>query len=267
MSMTNCFSQIALKKCFRKIFTLLAETKKELTAVWFEISEFCKQLDLKKEELYQLILNFESVKRIKGNYTFYISVNKILFILEALHIIDYDIVKLCGILDFSGFEDLIYRILIKNNYFAIKNFRFSDNYQYVRKKKKKRYEIDVIGLHRNYMLIIDAKQWNKKDSFSAMNHAANLQYRRVKALKKNPEIFTNLIHELLGPKPRLKRHLPLNLIPLMVTLEDNSVLFNNKDIPLVSIYKFSGFLREFQDLLNLYPSEKIKKISLQQRLV
>jgi hypothetical protein len=236
-------------------------------AVWFEISEFCDTLEINREELYQLILHFESIKRIKGNYTYYISVNKVFFILEALRILNYDIIKLCSILDFNGFEELIYRILLKNKYFAVKNFRFTDSSELAKKTGQKRYEVDVIALYQNFMLIIDAKQWNKKDSFAAMNHAANLQYQRVKALKKNPIIFSNLIHRLMGPKPRLKKYLPLNLIPLMVTLEENSILLNNKAIPLVSIYKFSGFLREFPNLLDNYKTEKIETISIQKRII
>ncbi|MGV9200356.1 MAG: hypothetical protein ACOC4M_16235 [Promethearchaeia archaeon] len=264
--MPHYYSHVQLENKFQIIFSLLTNTKKKLTVVWFEIAEFCENLEIDEEELYQLILNFESIKRIKGNYTYYISINKVLFILEALRILKYDIIKLCSILDFSGFEELIYHILLRNNFYAVKNFRFTDNSEFSTTTNQNRYEIDVIGIYRKYMLIIDAKQWKKKDSFSAMNRAANLQFRRVKALKKNTLILSDLIHRLLGPKPRIKSHLPLKLIPLMVTLEENAIILNNKEIPLVSIYKFSGFLREFPNFLDLYKTEKISKISVQKRL-
>ncbi|MFO8017695.1 MAG: NERD domain-containing protein [Promethearchaeia archaeon] len=263
--MSQSMSSTQLESMFRIIFSLLSDTKRKLVVVWFEITEFLDHLDIHEEELYQLVLNFESIKRIKGNYTYYVSVNKVLFILEALRILNYDITMLCSILDYAGFEQLIYQILLKNNFFALTNFRFSDTSDFQKTTKQKRYEIDVIGVYRKYMLIIDAKQWKKKDSFSAMNRAANLQYQRVKALKKNPLAFSDLIHQLLGPKPKLKKYLPLNLIPLMVTLEENSIKLNKREIPLVSIYKFSGFLREFPSI-DLYKTEKIKKVSIQQRL-
>ena len=83
-----------------------------------------------------------------------------------------------------------YQHYIKNEA-STKNFRFSDNSSLKYETSQKRYEIDVIGIYQNYILIIDAKQWKRKDSYGAMNKAANLQYQRVIALKKNPETFAD----------------------------------------------------------------------------
>ena len=102
----------------------------------------------------------------------------------------YDIRSLSELLNYDAFEGLIGEILCRNNYFTIKNFRFSDKSNYKSITAQKRYEIDIIGIYLKYVLLIDAKQWRRKDSFSALNNAADLQYRRAIALKKNPEAFS-----------------------------------------------------------------------------
>ena len=87
---------------------------------------------------------------------------------------------------------LVEEILSRNNYITIKNFRFSDKSNFKSKTSQKRYEIDIIGIYLKYILLIDAKQWRRKDSFSSINKAADLQFRRAIALKKILNFFRNL---------------------------------------------------------------------------
>jgi len=94
-----------------------------------------------------------------------------------------------------------------------------------------------------------------------------LQLQRVIALKKNPEIFSKLIHKLLGINPRIRTYLPLKLIPIIVSIEENSIRINENQVPLVSITNFNTFLQEFQNYLHYYKVIEIKKVNIQKQLV
>ncbi|MFW9866691.1 MAG: NERD domain-containing protein, partial [Candidatus Thorarchaeota archaeon] len=203
-----------------------------------------------------------SISLKKGNYIDYIVINKILFIIECINFLTYDIKDLSEVLDYSGFEALIKEILLKNNYISITNFRFSSNSQFKPLPSQKRFEIDVIGIYLKYILIIDAKQWKRKDSFNSLNKAANLQFHRVKVLSKHPEIFSSLILKIRGNFADLKRHLPFTLIPMMVTLEDNSIKLSENQVPLVSIYEFNNFLHELPKNLQYFKTVQVNNVIL-----
>jgi len=266
--MPNLYDPSSIKHFFYDIYKILNETDKDVVKVWSEVSEIAvlKHLDLNKYELEEFLNYFEFLTREKGNYKYYIVINKIKFILQCITHLDFDLKSLSELLDYTGFEALISEILIENNYNVIKNFRFSDKSNFKSKTKQGRYEIDVIGIYRNFILLIDAKQWKRKDIFSSMNKAANLQYQRVLALKKNPEIFSNLIYQLLGSSPNIRKYLPFRLLPIMVTLEYNGIKMNDNHVPLISILEFNSFLQEFQMYLEHFKVIKISKVNVQSKL-
>ncbi len=265
--MSNLYSKSSVKLFFHEILKILRNTDKNVVEVWQELSEIEFLKRLSKFELYDFLMNFDFIDITKGNYINYVSINKILFIMIALKHLELDIKVLSEILDYNGFEALIQEILLRNDYKAIKNFRFTDRSNFKSTTSQKRYEIDVIAMRQKYVLIIDAKQWKRKDSFNSINKAANLQLQRVIALKKNPEAFSKLVQELLGIDPNLNKYLPFKLIPLMVTLEDNGIRINDNQIPLVSISQFNAFLQEFQIYLDYYNIIEIKKVFIQKQLV
>ncbi len=266
--MANLYSTVSIKQFFYEIYAILKDTDKKATEVWFEISEISFLNNLDKYELTEFLLNFNFIEMKKGNYKInYISINKILFVMESIKVLNLDIKSVAELLDFTGFELLINKILSRNNFKVLNNFRFSDKSNFKYKTSQKRYEIDVIGLNRNIILLIDAKQWKRKDTYSSMNKAANLQYQRIIALEKNPDAFSKLIHSLLGINPNLKNYLPFNLIPIMVTLEDNFNKLNDNQVPLVSIYYFNTFLQELHKYLQYYKIIKIKSVNIQKKLM
>ena len=264
--MSNLFSKSSLKQLFLEIYGILKETDSKVTEIWFEIAEikFFKNFD--NSGLLDFIKNFEFLSVEKSNFINYIVINKIAFIIDCFKYLEIDIHKLSSLLDYDGFEALIKAILLENNYRVIKNFRFSDRSNFKSETSQKRYEIDVIGIYQNYILIIDAKQWKKKDSYSSINKAASLQLQRAIALKKNPETFSNLIYTLLERTHKLQSILPFILIPVMVTLEDSSIKISEKSIPLVGIYHFNSFLQELRENLRYFNTLKVKKIFVQKQL-
>ena len=265
--MSNFFSPQTVKQFFLEIYTLLKESNSEVTEVWLEISEiecFTKYRDL---EIHEFLEKFEFASIKRGNYIDYIVLDKILFITKCIQYLEQDVNSLSLLLNYDGFEVLIQEILSQNNYRTLKNFRFSDRSNLKYETSQKRYEIDVIGIYQNYVLIMDAKQWKRKDSYSAMNKAANLQYQRVVALKNNPEIFSDLLQKLLGMNFSLSKRLPLILIPIMVTLESNWIKVNDNSIPLVGIYNLNSFLQELSMNLQDFKTVEISKLKVQKQLL
>jgi hypothetical protein len=255
-----------LKQFFTEIFFILKETDTNVNEIWLEFSKITSLVNLDKSELKYFIGKFSFITIKKGNYISYIVIDKILFIVEAIRILEFDIRQITGILNYSGFEILVGEILSQNGYHTTKNFRFSDKSNFKSKTSQKKYEIDIIGIYSQYVLIIDAKQWKHKDSFSSINKAANLQYHRATALEKNPDVFANLIQILLGNKINKKKRLPFILVPMMVTLEDNSIKINDNQIPLVSIYELNSFLQELYTNLIYFKTIEINHIFIQRSL-
>ena len=237
-------AKIPLKQLYNELYSILRETDTNVTEIWWEISGIPFLNQFSNFELRDFLMNFEFISLQKGNYQDYVVINKILFIMESIKILKLDIKDISEILNYDGFEALVQEILSRNNYVSIKNVRFSDKSNFKSKTSQKRYEIDIIGINLKYILLIDAKQWRRKDSFSSINKAADLQLRRAIALKKNPEFFSNLVQNILGINTIIRKRLPLILIPMMVTLEDNSIKINNNQIPLVSVYELNSFLHE-----------------------
>ncbi len=229
-----------LKRFFIEIFNILKTSDPKVIEVWIEPSEVLFFNRYNKYQINEFLEIIDSVSIKKGNYSDYIVINKIPFIVEAIKSLDLDIRDLALIITFDGFEALIAEILKLNNYKTINNFRFSDKSNLKNPNSQKRYEIDVIAVQKNYMLFIDAKQWKRKDSFGAMNKAGNLQFTRVKALVNNPEVIYKLCKKL-----KMKTNMEeMILIPFMVSLEQNFFKMNENKIPLVSICQLNSFLQE-----------------------
>lgn len=265
--MMDPYSFSSIRRFFLEIYNLLKESNSEVFEIWFEFSDidFFKTFD--KYEIYDFIERFEFITVQKGNYVPYIVIDKIAFITRCVNYLDLDINQLSYLLNYAGFEALIQELLSQNHYETIKNYRFSDRSELKYETSQKRYEIDVIGIFQNFILVIDAKQWKRKDSYSAMNKAANLQYQRVIALKKNPEIFSNLVQEILGlTYNNYNKRLPFTLIPLMVTVESNWIKINENSIPLVSILNLNSFLQELSENLQYFKTVLVEKITLQKQL-
>ncbi len=256
-------SRLDLKDFFLEIFWFLSKSDVELRNPWISCSEieFLKQFDEYQRD--QFLRQIPFIRKERWNY---ISIDKIAFILEAMEFLRKDLQVLSELLDCHGFEVLIQEILKRNGYYSLRNFHFSDKSNFKNKTKQKKYEIDVIGFNNKYMLCIDAKQWRKKDSYASINKAANLQFQRILALQHNPNILSAMLQGLIGMSKMKRLRLPFFLVPIMVTLEDNTSRFNEQNIPLVSIYQFNAFLQEFYLNLPHFCKVKVNRLSYQAQL-
>ncbi len=264
--MPDQLSELSIKQFFNEIYHILIDSTKDAIEIWCEMYDISFLKGFHELKLQEFVNNFEFISIKKGSYNNYFAVNKILFIIEAIKILKLDIKNLSNLIDYNGFEYLIQEILMKNGYRTLKNYRFSDKSYFRKKTNQTKYEIDVIGLEQNYLLLIDAKQWKKRDIYSTINKAANLQYQRAQVLQKNPEILSNLMQSLIGQKINLKIRMPLIIIPLIVTFEENWIKISENFVPLVSIYRFNSFLQELRKNLSYFRTLKISKISLQKQI-
>jgi hypothetical protein len=244
----------------------LKESNQNIIAVWCEIGEIKFLNKFNRFELRDFIAHFNFISIQKGNYINYLVINKIHFIISCYNYLNLDIQSLAELVDYNGFEALIVEILTQNGFRSVKNFRFSDKSNYKSETSQKRYEVDIIGLYRKYLLIIDAKQWRRKDSYGALNKAANLQVRRVVALKENLEILSNLIQNLVGNHISIKKRLPVTLIPIIVTLEANWIKINENSVPLVGIYQFNSFIQELSENLEYFKKIKVENLFIQKQI-
>ncbi len=251
---------------FHTLFRLVKEARCEVLELWHEVSELSSIMDISNQNLKNLVSYCDFVKIEKTNYTEYISIDKLSFLIESMKFLNYDIKSLSEMLDYNGFEALIAEILKRNNMKTTNNFRFSDKSYLKYKTKQKRYEIDVIGVKSKLILVIDGKQWKKKDPYSAINKAANLQFQRVEALKNNPDIFADLLQKLIGNSKNMKRYLPFTILPMMCTFEESGYKLNNQQIPLVSIAKLNAFIQELPRTLDYFKTIKVKRINVQKTL-
>jgi len=252
--MYNINSKSDLERIFEEIYYLIQQSKKEIIDPWIKIGEITTLNQFDGYMMDEFIYSFPFLSRERWNH---IAVNKIEFILEVPQILSYDIKHLAErLLDFQGFERLIKEILSKVGYYALTNFRFTDHSEFALKTSQERYEIDIVGLKRNFFLLIDAKEWHRRSPFGGLNKAANLQYQRGIALTKNSDSFHALLESLLTSSTRLKsyvqKHFPLKLFPIMVTLENNNIRLNEKQVPLVSIHQLNSFLHELPNNLDYY---------------
>ena len=141
------YSQISLRQFYTEIYHILRETDTNIFEIWWEPSEIPFLIQFNQSELRDFLENFNFIIIKKGNYRNYVVINKILFIIDAISILEFDIKQISEILNYDGFELLVQEILSINNYITKKNFRFSDKSNFKSTTSQKRYEIDVIGIH------------------------------------------------------------------------------------------------------------------------
>jgi hypothetical protein len=264
--MLNSISEASMKEFFQSIYRSLRTINPELTEVWCEPSDIDYFRECTQNKKNELLSHFDFLSMKRGNYIDYLVINKLLFIIRSLRYLQFDISFLSNLLDYDGFEALTKLLVNENGYYSLKNYRFTDKSNFKSKTKQSKYEIDVIGINRNKIVLIDCKQWKRKDSYSAMNKAANLQLRRALALKNNPEILIEMIQSIVGIRKVQKLKLPMLLIPLMVTLESNWMKMNENSVPIVSIHRFNAFLQELNENLYYFKIVKVKKLQIQKQL-
>jgi len=167
----------------------------------------------------------------------------------------FDLQQLSVKLTWQEFEKLVTNALEQCDFKVVKNFHFTAG------ARKKRWEVDVIGIRGPLLMAFDAKHWTRTTQApSALEKAATNQKARVAALAGYSKLGDLLFQ--LGIT-----HARLTLIPAIVTLFDPPFELAQSGVPAMSIRNLSYFLQHLEAILPKIWTIPAGTIALQRRLV
>ncbi len=134
------------------------------------------------------------------------------------------------------FENICEAVLMMAGFYTFRNLRF--------KARGRRYEIDVVGVKGDKVLLIDCKKW-KRMSSSMLKNAVEKQLERTRALSETLES--------VGLHLEYSRIL---LIPVIVTMLAGDMAFYDS-VPIVPISKLKNFLYNFENILDKLNVEEV----------
>ncbi len=140
-----------------------------------------------------------------------------------------DFERVCRVLEWIEFENLVATAFEANNYVVRRRFRF--------KWAQRRWEIDVLGYREPLITCVDCKHWSHGWQRSAIGKAAEAQALRTKVLA---EALPTLQKEI-----GLGQWRQATLVPVVLTLVSVPLKFHNK-VPVVPILQLQNFLNELQ---------------------
>lgn len=147
-------------------------------------------------------------------------------------------VSLC--LNWKEFEEFCAFAFHAYSYVVYRNFRF--------KCDSRRFEIDVVGVKRPYVLCVDCKRWSA-GRFSVLHKYAINHTRKV-------EILSTCFDAL--NKLRVFDWSEILFLPVMLTVhEDKMKVYDG--IPIVPVFKFNSFLSEFEAFISDLRVIRVKK--------
>jgi len=142
--------------------------------------------------------------------------------------------RVCRGLDWREFEEVAMVALDSNGYNTTKSFIF--------KHRKKRMEIDLVGVKEKLVLCVDCKHWMHGWQRSRMRLAVEQQVKRTEALASET---SNVIKRL--DLPNLDHFV---FLPVLVTLADVA-LRTIDNVPVVPILRMGAFLDGLSGLVPL----------------
>lgn len=149
-----------------------------------------------------------------------------------------DLQQLSVKLTWQEFEHLVENALAGHEFRVTKNYRFST------KARKKRWEIDVVGVRGTILLAFDAKHWARAHQApSALEKAAATQATRVTVLAGERGRLGDLLFQFKIGVPSLV------LVPAVVTLFEPPFELAQCGVPVVPIRKLGYFLQNFDVIL------------------
>ncbi len=166
-----------------------------------------------------------------------------------------DLQQLSIKLTWQEFERLITNALEQYEFKVVKNFHFTAG------ARKKRWEIDVIGIRGPLLVAFDAKHWTRTTQApSALEKAATNQKARVAALATYSKLGDLLFQKEIT-------NTRLTLIPAVVTLFDTPFELAQCGVPAMPIRNLSYFLQHIEAILPKIWTIPAGAITLQRRLI
>ncbi|MEM5792842.1 MAG: NERD domain-containing protein [Candidatus Aenigmatarchaeota archaeon] len=127
-------------------------------------------------------------------------------------------------INWKDFEDFISKILEKNEYRVLKNFRF---------KTFRRYEIDIVSIKDDLALLIDCKRWcsGRYKKFQ-LKESSKKQMKRVEEFKKIIKEYPDL--------SKIKR-----ILPVIVTWFEEDLVKEGEAL-IIPLWKLNHFLNNME---------------------
>jgi len=136
-----------------------------------------------------------------------------------------DIERVCRSLGWQAFEDLVALMLEANGFSTQKHYRF--------KTSRRRFEIDVLGLKKPLVLLIECKRWARSWQRAATMKIVEQQLTRTTA-------FVNEFHAARRPLG-LHGWRDAWVLPLILTLSETPVK-THQQVPVIPIFYLHAFL-------------------------
>lgn len=138
-----------------------------------------------------------------------------------------DFQRVCGLLSWKEFESIAAEAFETNDYQVLSNFRF--------KQASKRWEIDIVGLKKPFILCVDCKHWKRGWRQAATAKAVEAQIKRTEAFAKALPDYQE--------KMKIAAWKTATLIPIVMSLVPGPYKFYN-DVPVVPVLQLQDFINE-----------------------
>lgn len=138
-----------------------------------------------------------------------------------------DFEHVCEFLSWAELENIAAEAFEANGYRVLKNFRF--------KKNQRRWEVDVIGIKKPFIICVDCKHWKHGWRRAAAAKAAEAQTERTKALADALPAY--------GSKIKIDTWETATLVPVIVSLTSYSDKFSS-NVPVVPVMQLRDFIYE-----------------------
>ena len=139
-----------------------------------------------------------------------------------------DLEKISRLLSWKEFEDIAAEAFARNCYRVTKNLHF--------KHKSHRWEIDIVGCRKPFVICVDCKHWQRALSPSMLEKTVREQISRTKALAESL------------PNPAFKTDFSswnkIKALPVVLTLVTGQFKFHH-NVPVVSVLQLQDFLSQF----------------------
>lgn len=130
-------------------------------------------------------------------------------------------------MDWREFEDICSKILEENGWKTRKNFRF---------RTERRYEIDILAEKSGKVLLIDCKQWGRREG-----KASQLKISARKQLERMREWERINFFSRMGTKP--------SIIPIIITWLEEGIR-EEDGVWIIPVFKLNTFLLEIDKFVN-----------------
>jgi Holliday junction resolvase-like predicted endonuclease len=145
-----------------------------------------------------------------------------------------EIEKILEEVDWKEFEEFVIRILEEHEFNTFHNFRF---------KTERRYEIDILAVRDDLLLVIDCKKWKRgRYKKTGLKYAVQTQVKRINELKKFLKNNTTLQNKL-----KLDSN-DTEFVPLIVTWFEEELL-EHDGVLIVPVWKLNQFLLSLSEYI------------------